>query len=73
MSAKRDTKTKKTGKPGRPAFKESASVRSEPVKVRFTEAEKEAIRKEGEKIGLGLSPFIRMVVITYLQNQDLTA
>ena len=63
--------TEKTGKPGRPAFTDPGSVRSESVKVRFTEAEVAMIKEKGEQMGLGVSPFIRMIMITYLNLEML--
>jgi len=66
----RNTDTEKTKKRGRPAFSDPGSVRSESVKVSFTEAEVAMIKEKGEQMGLGVSPFIRMIVITYLRMEQ---
>jgi len=65
----RNTDTEKTGKRGRPAFSDPGSVRSESVAVRLTEDEVAMIKEKGEQMGLGVSPFVRMILITYLRME----
>lgn len=61
----------KTGKAGYPAFADPESVRSEYIKIRVTQAEKDFIEEEANRRGLGLAPFVRTTIITYLTNPHL--